>query len=153
MERVLRRPGSVVNRPLRPLLRYRLRPLMGKQPGAPRLLLGRDRRRVFAIHGAGRHRLFYRRPLADLIKPALDVGKFPFLRALSQQREVIERRRWRIGLGAHAPLRACPRPRPVAAASTHAVGASSVSARGAFDQVGGAIQQCLDFRGQWLLGK
>jgi hypothetical protein len=49
---------------------------------------------------------FYRRPLADLIKPALDVGKFPFLRALSQQREVIERRRWRIGLGVRAPLHA-----------------------------------------------
>src|SRR6266851_5830569 len=70
-------PGfSCESRLLRPLLRCRLRPLMGKQPGAPRLLLWRDRRRVFAILGAGRHRLFYRRPLADLIKPALDVGKF-----------------------------------------------------------------------------
>src|ERR1700676_3848895 len=70
-------PGfSCESRPLRPLLRYRLRPLMGNQPGAPRLLPGRDPRRVFAILGAGRHRLFYRRPLAYLIKPALDVGKF-----------------------------------------------------------------------------
>jgi len=37
-------------------------------------------------------------------------------------------------------------PRAMAAASTHAVSASSVSARGAFHHVGGAIQQCLDFR-------
>lgn len=41
----------------------------------------------------------------------------------------------------------------VTAASTGAVGASSVSARGTFDHLGDAVQQCPDFRGQRLLGQ
>src|ERR1700683_2861215 len=61
---------------LRPLLGHRLRALMVNKLCAPRLLLGSDRCRVFTILGNCRHRLFDRRPRADLIKPALDVGKF-----------------------------------------------------------------------------
>jgi hypothetical protein len=61
---------SCESRVLHPLLWHGLRALMGKQPGAARLLLGCDTRLVFAILGTCRHRLFYRRALADLIKPA-----------------------------------------------------------------------------------
>src|SRR5260370_36617578 len=49
---------------------------MSELLGASRLLIWCDRRRVFTILGARRHCLFNRRPLAKLIKPALDVGKF-----------------------------------------------------------------------------
>jgi hypothetical protein len=41
----------------------------------------------------------------------------------------------------------------VTAASAHAVDASSMSARSAFDHFGDAVQQCPDFRGQRLLGQ
>jgi hypothetical protein len=49
---------------------------MGQHLGAPRLLLGANGRRVFAVLGARRHRLFYRWPFANFIEPSFDIGKF-----------------------------------------------------------------------------